>query len=89
MLEIALEIARDTDTPPAVRLNAVNSIWDRAWGKPKETLEIDNPSEGLRTVLAGMSSSDLVELMRVLKAGAAPEPRDVTPLPDVLALPEK
>ncbi len=86
-LGVIVEIMRDPEAPTPSRLAAAVQIVDRAWGKPKETLEIDNPSEGLRTVLAGVSSSDLVELMRVLKAGAVEAPRDVTPLPDVIALP--
>lgn len=66
---------RNTEAPPHVRLQAAFGIVDRAWGKPKETLEIDAPADGIRGALAGMSTEDLVAAIRLLRAPVI----DVTP----------
>ncbi len=72
------EIMRDTDAPPAVRVSAASQLIDRAWGKAKETLELEAPAEGIRAVLAGVSSSDLSDLLRAVRGQMRPE-IDVTP----------
>ncbi len=72
------EIMRDTDAPPAVRVSAASQLIDRAWGKAKETLELEAPAEGIRAVLAGVSSSDLSDLLRAVRGQVRPE-IDVTP----------
>ncbi len=66
---------RDVSAPAAVRLTAAFGIVDRAWGKPKETLELEAPAEGLRKVLNDISSEDLTDLVRALRN----PPIDVTP----------
>ncbi len=73
-----VEIMRDGDAPPAVRLSAASQLVDRAWGKAKETLELEAPAEGIRAVLAGVSSNDLSDLLRAVR-GQVREPIDVTP----------
>lgn len=74
-LTVLVEIMRDTDAPVQARLVAANGVLDRAWGKPKETLELDaNVSSGLPTVLAGVSADDLRELLRAVRAA------DVSPV---------
>ncbi len=71
---ILVAIMRDGDASPQVRVSAATQVLDRAWGKPKETLEIDAPQEGLRAVLAGVSSSDLSDLLRAMREAASALP---------------
>ncbi len=75
MLDLMVEMARDREAPPAVRLDAMKSVIDRTYGKPKETLELEAPAEGLRKVLNDISSEDLTDLVRALRN----PPIDVTP----------
>lgn len=68
-LEVLVEIMRDTDAPPAARIVAANGVLDRAWGKPKETLELDTgPDAETRKVLSGVSVEDLRGLLRAVQA---------------------
>ncbi len=71
---ILVAIMRDEEASPQVRVSAATQVLDRAWGKPKETLEIDAPQEGLRAVLAGVSSSDLSDLLRAMREAASALP---------------
>ncbi len=80
------EIMRDEDAPPAVRVSAASQLIDRAWGKAKETLELEAPAEGIRAVLAGVSSNDLSDLLRAVR-GQGRQEIDVTPT-KVDALPD-
>ncbi len=72
---ILVEIMRDTEAPVQARVSAATQVLDRAWGKPKETLELEAPAEGLRKVLNDISSEDLTDLVRALRN----PPIDVTP----------
>ncbi len=72
---ILVEIMRDQDAPVQARVSAATQVLDRAWGKPKETLELEAPAEGLRKVLNDISSEDLTDLVRALRN----PPIDVTP----------
>lgn len=67
---ILVAIMRDNEASPQVRVSAATQVLDRAWGKPKETLELEAPQEGLRAVLAGVSSSDLSDLLRAMREAA-------------------
>lgn len=44
MLEVAIGIARDPYMNPQARLNAAAMVIERAWGKPKEQLELAHAS---------------------------------------------
>ncbi len=75
---ILVEIMRDHEAPVQARVSAATQVLDRAWGKPKETLELEAPAEGLRKVLNDISSEDLTDLVRALRN----PPIDVTPTQD-------
>lgn len=37
-----VEIMRDKDAPPAARIQAINNIFDRGWGRAKQEVDIDH-----------------------------------------------
>jgi hypothetical protein len=76
-LGVLVEVMRDEKNPVSARIIAANGVLDRAYGKPKEYLEVDSGNEA-RTVLAGVSSADLRELLSL--ARAAQNAIDVTPV---------
>jgi hypothetical protein len=39
LVPVLAEIARDKDAPAAARVTAINTLWDRAEGKPKQSIE--------------------------------------------------
>lgn len=39
-LEVLQAIARDIKAPPAARVSAANSLLDRGWGKPAQSLDL-------------------------------------------------
>lgn len=88
-------IMRDKDAPVPARVSAATQVLDRAWGKPKETLELEAPVEGIRARLANVSSDDLRDLLRAVQGAAGARPViDVTPvkapaLPDALPAKDK
>jgi len=42
-IQALADICQNDDAPPAARVSASSAILDRAWGKPKETLEHAGP----------------------------------------------
>lgn len=48
MLKIAIACAEDTEAPWPARVNAALAVLDRAWGKPKEHVQVDG--DGIATL---------------------------------------
>lgn len=48
-MNVLIGIATDEDKPPAARVKAAETLLDRAWGKPRQSVELsgdaDNPLE--------------------------------------------
>lgn len=66
-------LMRSSSTPPAVRLAATMAILDRAWGKPKEQIEIAGDSGvPMLTIKIVDPNSDIPE--ETITINAAPEP---------------
>jgi hypothetical protein len=40
-MQAAVDCMRDTEAPRRERLAAIAMILDRAWGRPKETIQLD------------------------------------------------
>jgi hypothetical protein len=63
-----VEIMRNPAAPIPERRGAANDLLSRAWGKPKETVEItENPENETRAALAGLSGDELRDLLRALR----------------------
>jgi len=71
-LATLVEIMRDIAAPAPSRVAAAVHILDRGFGKPKEIVEVTDET-GARAALAGVSASELKDLLRAVRAV------DVTP----------
>ena len=71
-LDAALEIMRNKAIHPQTRLNAATAIMDRAWGKPKEHVEVSdsNGAAMLRITIVDPNGSE--ETLTIDAPGADP-----------------
>lgn len=77
-------VMRDPASPVEQRRGAANDLLSRAWGKPKETVELleSDAQVATRAALAGLTGEDLRDLLRAVRGAPSPtEPVtiDVTP----------
>lgn len=75
MADTLIACAKDSDAPWSARIAAAASVLDRAWGKPKEQVEISNesgvPMLTLRFVDPnGVAADETVTLLTTDQAGA-------------------
>jgi hypothetical protein len=50
-IETLASICKNTQAPEAARVAAANALLDRAWGKPKQSLEPSDPRQAVTLVI--------------------------------------
>ncbi len=75
-LEVLAAVMRDDKAAPAARVSAATAILDRAWGKPAQSLQVDDR----RREVDEMDSAELVQFLR--RAGYAPSSGEADALTD-------
>ncbi len=66
----------DDKAPAAARVSAATAVLDRAWGKPAQSVQLDDK----RREVEEMSSAELVQFLR--RAGYAPSSGEADALTD-------
>jgi hypothetical protein len=75
-LETLTTIMRDDKAPAAARVSAATAVLDRAWGKPAQSLQVDDR----RREVDEMGTEELVQFLR--RAGYAPSSVEADALTD-------
>lgn len=63
---IIMDLVRNATTPPAVRVKGIEMLWGYGFGKPAQTISIENPSAGLE--LKDITSTQLLNEILQLEA---------------------
>jgi hypothetical protein len=74
-VEIVNRIIKNPKTPPAVKLQAIQMKWDRGWGRPSQTVVLEQKD------IAAMSDAELYAAIRTGQRQEKAEQKtiDVTP----------